>query len=531
MGAQRKMKTYRYFLNRNNAADGFQESVNGHYYVDKSEIISFLNSKILTKEKWICVTHPRRFGKSMVIEMLSAYYTRDCDAEELFHNLKAKTAASFGQHLNTHNVIYMNFSEYFENTPGADGGIEKLSRNLLHDLKEEYPDIVDEYTELPFALDMVQQVTGDRFIFLIDEWDTVFRFQKSQKQKQEEFLGFLKLLFKDRTYVELVYMTGILPIKKYNTGSALNMFREYTMLEPKQMDPYFGFCSEEVKALCGTEHSDFFRELTEWYDGYCGLGGTPKYNPRSVVEALETGICSDYWASTGGFSELEDYITMDFDGLGQAVTELLSGEEVAVNVLGFSNDLDSFQDKDEVITALIHLGYLTLQNGRVRIPNREMHEEFANTVKKLSWGEVSRLLNQSKQLLEATLRMDAETVSKILEGVHDDMREFKEYNSEHTLKCVIHLAYYAAMDRYELKFEEHAGKGIADCIMRPRRVADPGIILELKYNGNTSEAMKQMKEKNYAAGFPNHVKKVIMVAINYDKKSKHHECSIEEIER
>ena len=303
------------------------------------------------------------------------------------------------------------------------------------------------------------------------------------------------------------------------------------MLEPKQMDPYFGFSKEEVKELCQTASEDMFEELTEWYDGYCGLGGVEKYNPRSVIEALESGICSDYWANTGGFSELEDYITMDFDGLGQAVTRLLGGEEIPVNVLGFSNDLDSFRDKDEVITALIHLGYLTIRNGKARIPNREMQEEFGNTIKKLSWGEVSRLLNQSKRLLEATQQMDAETVAQILEGVHDGMHEFKEYNNEHTLKCVIHLAYYAAIDEYELKFEENAGKGIADCIMIPRKQSNPGIILELKYDGNVDEALTQIKTKNYITGIPDRVKQVILVGINYDKKTKRHECKTECIKR
>lgn len=520
------MKGYYYFLNRRNTPDGFQESINGQYYVDKSEVIRIVNSKISTKEKWICVTHPRRFGKSMVIEMLATYYTKGCNSDALFRGLKIRNDPSYFQHLNAHNVIYMNFSGYFENTAPANGGIAKLSECLMHDLVQAYPEIVSEKTDLPLALDMIQQVTGDKFIFLIDEWDTIFRFWKNEKEKQEEFLGFLKLLFKDRTYVELVYMTGILPIKKYNTGSALNMFREYTMLEPKQMDPYFGFSREEVERLCDGQRAGMLNELTEWYDGYCGIGGREKYNPRSVVEALEEGKCRDYWSQTGGFSELEEYITMDFDGLGQMVTRLLGGEELPVNVLGFSNDLDSFQNKDEVITALIHLGYLTIRAGKVRIPNRELMEEFGNTLKRLSWGQVSKLLNQSKKLLKATLQMDEDAVAEMLEGVHDDMHEFKEYNNENTLKCVIHLAYYAAMDSYELKFEESAGKGIADCIMIPRRAGTPGIILELKYNGSTEDALTQIQEKNYLAGMPEVVKQVIMVGINYDKKTKKHECRI-----
>lgn len=523
------MNGYYYFLNRKNTADGFREALNGRYYVDKSEVIQVVNSKISTKEKWLCVTHPRRFEKSMVVEMLASYYTKGCDTDGLFQNLKIHECPTYREHLNAHNVIYMSFSGYFENTVSANGGIEKLSECLLHDLQQKYPEFITDKMELPVAFDMIQPVTGDRFIFLIDEWDTIFRFRKNQKKEQEEFLGFLKLLFKDRTYVELVYMTGILPIKKYNTGSALNMFREYTMLESKQMDPYFGFSKEEVKSLCGDEQVDMLDELTEWYDGYCGMNGTAKYNPRSVVEALEEGVCRDYWSQTGGFSELEGYITMDFDGLGETITRLLGGEEAAVNVFGFSNDLDSFQDKDEVLTALVHLGYLTVRDGKVRIPNRELLEEFGGTVKRLSWGEVSWLLNQSRKFLNATIQMDEQAVADMLEGVHDNMHEFKEYNNEHTLKCVIHLAYYAAIDQYELKFEESAGKGIADCIMVPRKAGIPGIVLELKYNGTPEEAIEQIKGRNYVVGLPEWVKETLLVGINYNKKTKWHECQMEKV--
>ena len=520
---------YYFFLNRKNVLDGFCESVNGQFFVDKSELIDVLNKKISTKEKWICVSRPRRFGKSMAIEMLASYYTKGCNSDSIFHKLKIHNKHSYYQHLNKHNVIYMNFSEYFENTPSSNGGIQKLSERLMKDLSQAYPDLVDEKTNLPLALDMIQQVTGDKFIFLIDEWDTVFRFHKHEKEAQEEFLSFLKLLFKDKTYVELVYMTVILPIKKYNTGSALNMFREYTMIDPKQMASFFGFTKEEVEALCAEHSINMLPELTEWYDGYYMEQAGDIYNPRSVVEALEEESCGDYWNKTGGFSELEEYITMNFDGLGQAITQLLGGEEIPVNVLGFSNDLDSFQDRDEVITALIHLGYLTVKNGKVRIPNRELREEFGNTVKKLSWGVVSKLLNQSIKLLQETIHMNSDTVASMLEDVHDDMQEFKEYNNEHTLKCVIHLAYYAAMDRYELLFEENSGKGIADCIMIPRNFVDPGIILELKYNGSVEDALDQIERKNYIKKMPSYVKTTIFVGVNYNKKTKKHECGMRKI--
>lgn len=349
------------------------------------------------------------------------------------------------------------------------------------------------------------------------------------EEKHEEFLEFLRTLFKDKSYLELVYMTGILPIKKYSTGSALNMFREYTMLEPRRLASYFGFTGSEVAKLCGKQNRLTLEELKEWYDGYDMGEKEVVYNPQSVAEALTEGKCCDYWNKTGGYSELEEYITKDFDGLGEAVTRMLAGEAVEVNVFGFSNDLDSFQNKDEVITALIHLGYLTSEGGKGRIPNREIAEEFANSVKKLSWGTVTELLRQSRELLAATCNRKADRVAALLESVHDDMHEFKEYNNEHTLKCVIHLAYYAAQDAYRLRFEENAGKGVADCLMYPKRKGIPGIILELKYNRSAEEAVEQIRRKEYAREMTGAADNVLLAGINYDKGSKRHQCVIEEI--
>ena len=523
------MKEYSYFLNRRSNGDGFEESINGHIFVDKSMLIQFINSKLSTKEKWICVSRARRFGKTMALEMLAAYYTKGIQTDHLFNGLKIKETLGYYKHLNCHNTIYINFNDYFETCPTVSQGIEILSQRLIMDLQAAFPGILETPVELSLAFDMVQQATGEKFIFLIDEWDCIFRFKKGKEKEQEEFLSFLRQLFKDKTYVELVYMTGILPIKKYNTGSALNMFREYTMLDPKKLGPFFGFTEDEMKILCSKAGSLPLEELKKWYDGYYMEGVGNIFNPRSVVEALEEERCKDYWNRTGGYSELEEYITMDFDGLGGSVTQLLTGEEVAVNVLGFSNDLDSFHDKDEVMTALVHLGYLTCCNNRVRIPNLEIKEEFVDTVKKLSWGIVSKLLNQSKQLLRATLKKDESGVARYLEDVHDGMQEFKEYNNEHTLKCVIHLAYYAALDEYDLRFEQPSGKGFADCIMLPRKPGNAGIILELKYDRTPEEALSQIKDRGYIKGFPEYVKKAVLVGINYDKRTKKHQCKIEEV--
>jgi len=523
------MHKYYYFLNRKDSMDGFRKSINSRFFVDKSMLIEAVADKISTKEKWICVSRPRRFGKTMALEMLSAYLTRGVDADRLFDKLKIKNTVCYYKHLNTHNVICINFNDYFENLSVTEG-IVKISERLFHDLKQAFPNILREEDDLILCLDMITQVSGEKFIFLIDEWDCVFRFHKGEEQEQQQFLSFMKLLLKDKSYVELAYITGILPIKKYNTGSALNMFREYTMLDPKKLAPFFGFADYEIEKLCENGNGVGMEQLKEWYDGYYMPEIGDVYNPRSVVEALEENLCRDYWNKTGGFSELEEYITMNFDGLGEDVTALAAGQEITVNVLGFSNDLDSFQDKDEVLTALIHLGYLTYKDGTVRIPNKEIREEFVNSIKKLSWGTVSLLLKQSRELMDALLPRDAALVGQLLESVHDDMQEFKEYNNEHTLKCVIHLAFYAASDDYTLQFESAAGKGYADCCMIPKKPGLPGIILELKYNGNLGKAIEQIKEKNYMKIFDQRVKSIYLVAINYDKKSKKHECCIEVVD-
>ena len=523
------MCAYYYFLNRGGSGDGFKELLNGGIFVDKTRLIEETNKRISTKEKWICVSRPRRFGKTMALEMLAAYYTKGLSTEALFSGLAAENCKTFYKHLNSHNVICINFSDYFDNKCSLQEGICRMASRLISDLNNAFPGIINGETDLTLCLDMIFQMTGEKFIFLIDEWDCVFRVRRGKKEEHEEFLGFLRLLFKDKPFVELVYMTGILPIKKYNTGSALNMFREFTMLEPKSLAPYFGFTEEEVRELCEQSNIVTLEELKVWYDGYHMEGMHDIYNPRSVVEAIGEGKCMDYWNRTGGFSELEEYITCNFDGLEEAVTVLVAGDSVPVNVLGFSNDLDSFQDRDEIFTALIHLGYLTYINGKVKIPNKELREEFTNTVKKLRWGVVSSLLNQSKELLYATWREDSQAIAEMLEDVHDEMQEFKEYNNEHTLKCVIHLAYYAALDYYSQQFEATAGKGVADCLMFPRKSGIPGIVIELKYNKSAQEALTQIKERNYAKRLETITKDILLVGINYDKKSKKHQCLIERV--
>lgn len=470
------MGNYYRCLNNIQGLERYQEVVNSPYFVDKSLLISIINKKIATVGKCVCVSRPRRFGKSTNLAMLAAYYTKGINSEPLFSELEIAQADNFKEHLNKHNVILLNFNDYFEESLNVEEGIRELIEEVVEDLSDKYPEVrIDTSKSLDRIFDKIYGITGEKFIFLIDEWDCVFRFMKGKEEEQYKFLSFIRRLFKDRAYVELVYMTGILPIKKYSTGSALNMFEEYTVLQPRELGKYLGFTEEEVLNLCNKQGEIEKEKLKEWYNGYYIKGVGAIYNPRSIVSALTSNWIENYWTGTGGFDELREYITLNFDGLRECVIELLEGKEIIISTLGFSNDLDSFEDKDEVLTALIHLGYLTFEDDAVRIPNKEIGEEFDKAIQKASWGQVSKMLAKSKQLLRSTL------------------------------------------------------KGSADAIFYPRRVGDTAFILELKYGQTPQEAIKQIKEKKYYQKLEYHTGKILAVGINYDKKTKKHECIIEEI--
>ncbi len=400
------MNAYYHFLNRSNSGEGFRELLNGKLFVDKTMLIREMNERLSTKEKWVCVSRARRFGKTMALEMLAAYYTKGLYPAHLFEGLKIEKDPTFFRHLNNHNVIMINFNEYFNKSTPVEKGIERMSQFLIRDLKNAYPGVIEKETDAALCLDMVCQVKGARFIFLIDEWDSIFRERRGETQEHERFLDFLRTLFKDKSYVELVYITGILPVKKYNTGSALNMFHEFTMLEPKRLAPYFGFSEQEVRNLCQKPSKLSFDELKEWYDGYYMGDAGAVFNPRSVTEALSEGKCYDYWNRTGGFFELEEYITKDFDGMGETIVALMADERVSVNVLGFSNDLDSFQDRDEVITALdtveadgsIHDEYRIDYLRRHIEQLRECVKDGVDILAYLSWGPIDIVSSSSAEM-------------------------------------------------------------------------------------------------------------------------------------
>ncbi len=451
----------------------------------------------------------------------------------MFSQLKIADSESFEKHLNKYNVIHINMVNFFGESQDMDEMIRFIEEDLIDELKNEYPDI--RYPKRENLIKVIAAIfsqTKIPFIFIIDEWDCIFRVHKSDENSQTKYLNFLRNLLKDKSYVALAYMTGILPIKKYGEHSAINAFYEYSMTDAEPISEFTGFTESEVKELC-EKYNKSFLEMKRWYDGY-NLNGISIYNPKSVVESILRGQFNNYWTSTETYEALKIYIEMNFDGLKDTIIELLAGEKVVIDTTTFTNDMVTFATKDDVLTLLIHLGYLTYDfyTKEVSIPNYEISEQFASTIKVMGWSEVAASLKQSDELLKATLNYNEEKVAELIDKAHSDNTSILKYNDENSLSCVISLAYYSARKTYTIERELPAGKGYADLVFRPRKNnSNPAIIVELKYDKSAEGALEQIKKKQYADCLKDYSGEILLVGINYDKDDKHHTCNIEKINK
>ena len=408
------------YLNPGNEA--YRQAVTDDVYIDKTEMIALLNQKInKSRVKHVCVSRPRRFGKSMAADMLAAYYGRGCDSKELFAGKKIESKESFKLHLNQHNVIRLDIQRFLFDDAHLDIFIDKIQESVIRELQEEYGSCfeADQYG-LPGVLGRIYARTKEGFIFIIDEWDCVFRFAKERGDIQKTYLDFLRGLFKGAEYVELAYMTGILPIKKYGEHSAINMFDEYSMIDPKNMGEYFGFTGEEVEEQCVRRGLDY-TEMQRWYDGY-QLGEIHMYNPKSVADAITWKKYKSYWTGTETYEALKVYIEQNFDGLKEAVVEMLGNSRCKINPRKFQNDMTTFVTKDDVLTLLIHLGYLTFdeETEETFIPNQEVSQEFLNVVEGPGWDGVVQSIQSSASLLKSTWELDGKAVADGVAKIHDE---------------------------------------------------------------------------------------------------------------
>ena len=532
----------------------FEEAINSDIFVDKTEMLLDINEVVGTKQKYISVSRPRRFGKTMAADMICSYYGKSKKNRALFKERKLAqiNPEAWDKYLGKYNVIRLLMTDFVKKDVTVSDSIGLISKRILDELVELYPNTKYDKNDLFFSLEKFYLNNRTQFVIVIDEWDAVFRIRKEDANGQEIYLDFLRDLFKDRNYLALAYMTGILPIKKYGEHSALNMFDEYSMISPMKLAKYAGFTFDEVNYLCEKYNMDM-ASVKEWYDGYILSEDIPldkrklyregKYNkhmihifgPLSVVKSMRSGIIGNYWNNTETYEALAEYIRMDFDGLRETITILMNGGRVKVNISKYQNDMTTFQGKDDILTLLIHLGYLSydLETEEVYIPNKEILEVFIDSTSDDSWSSFFGMFKKSKELVEATWNCDSDKVAELLENVHD-RADNKTYNDETALSYAISYAFYAAQIYYTEIRELDTGKGYADIVFvpSPKYNDKPLIIVELKNGKSPEEAIEQIIKRNYVARFEHYKGNILAVGINYDgnlkntdSKYKRHQCT------
>ena len=524
------------YLNPN--ADAFQMGLNTEIYVDKSLILSELNKLVSSQGNFVCLSRPRRFGKSMAGNMISAYYSKGCDTREVFSQMKLGQEPCFDKHLNKFNVIKLDLNGWYQNAIVENSVvslIEEINKSLLVDFRKQFPEIVfEEKSSLARCIKEVYAETGEKFVIIIDEYDVLIREQVPQSLF-DSYLSFLNGLFKDtaiRPAIALAYITGIIPIVRDKVQSKLNEFTEYTMLNSGRLSGHVGFTREEVEALCEQYGMDK-EECARWYDGYRLTDTIDIYNPLAVVSAMRNQEFESYWSATGSFEALKDYIMMDFKGIKQDVIDMISGKSVPVNVKKFQNTLQSITNKDNAFTYLIHLGYLSYnrKDKTCRIPNEEVRQEWVNSIDdEENYAPIMEIINASKKLLDATVEGNEEAVAKALDAAHTEVTNPLTYNDEHCFQSAICLAYFYANTRYTLFKELPTGKGYADLVLIPYLPNIPAMVIELKHNKSAGSALQQIKDKNYCQALNNYKGDLLFVGVNYDEKTKVHSCKIERLE-
>ena len=516
------------YLNIGNA--GFAAIRRGTY-VDKTGLISFINGTLGTKDKLTCVSRPRRFGKSFAAQMLCAYYDKSCNSRKLFEGLEISEDSHFGEHLNRYNVIYLDVTLFISRAAEIRDVVRNMNREVLSEVCREF-EAAEKGEDLLETLLHVTEMTGEKFIMIIDEWDALFREAKDDIKIQKEYIDFLRSLFKSSwtdLIFEAAYITGILPIKKYGTQSAMTDFREYTMTQPEPLEQYVGFTESEVRELCqGAGLS--FEKVKQWYDGYALGDDVHIYSPKSVMEAVARKRIGNYWTQSETYESLRIYIEMNEDGLKEAVIRMLGGAQVKIDVATFQNDMTTIKSRDDVLTLLVHLGYLAYDVGSrsVSIPNEEVREEFVRAVTAGRHTEVAKLIRNSDYLLEATLNMDEEAVAEAIEEAHRASTSPTFYNNEQALRSVIRIAYISCIDEF-LKIEElPSGHGYADIVFFPKKKSSmPLLLIELKWNQTDEGAIGQIRNRDYPEALKNYGGDILLVGINYDARSKKHTCKIE----
>ena len=517
----------------NPSNESFTKDRNYKIYMDKTGLLEYLNESIGTPKNCIALSHARRFGKSHAAGMIDAYYSRGCDSSKLFDDTKISESPDYRKYMNQYNVIHLDISSVWDFH--KEDLVESIHERVCEDFQKEYADTLNYDKDLYLLIQEIYSRSRIPFVIIIDEWDCVIR-NSGDKELVHKYLQFLHSLFKSeesKSFLALAYITGILPIKKIQDESALNNFSEYTMLDSYPITEYFGFTEEEVRSLC-REYDMDFESTKAWYNGYL-IDGVHMYNPNSVSMAMDRHKFDSYWKNTSSFASINTFITMNYAGLKDDVMTMLAGGKVRVNTNTFQNDFSTVASKDDVLTALIHLGYLGYDADRKSafIPNYEVATAFEAALQTGEWKEVAKAISTCDELLDETIDGNADRVAELIELAHETYTSVLNYNDENSLSCVLTMAYFTAPAYYDIIREHPAGKGYADFIFKPRANAGgrPAMVVELKYNQSADTAIKQIKEKRYQGALSGYSDKILLVGINYDAEGedkKHHTCVIEE---
>ena len=541
------------FLNNIVPAERYKTIVRTRFFVDKTLMIAeMISSSSVDGQRYFCITRPRRFGKSVMADMIAAFFGRTAKSGSVFQNLNILRAENYQsniskdhilEYFNKYDMIYIDFSEVLEKCSSYDEYITRILEGLRADLREAFPEFISNRKSVWDIMTDIFQKTKQKFVFVMDEWDAIFHMPFISDKDKQEFLRFLKALLKDKAYVEIAYMTGVLPIAKYSSGSEINMFKEYDMATSEVYSEYFGFCGSEVDVLFEiylrtTQRPKITRnDLQDWYDGYRTAGGERLYNPRSIVSALTDNQLKSYWTGSGPYDECFYYIKNNVEDIRDDLVLMVSGEGVMAKVREYAATLSVLNTRDQIYSAMVVYGLLTYDNeiGEVFIPNRELMNKFNELLlSNDSLGYVYNLAKESERMLRATLGGDTQTMAEVLKYAHDTESPVFSYNNEIELSAVVNLVYLSARDRYRVEREDKAGEGYVDFIFYPEHKGDDGIILELKIDSTPEEAIRQIKDRKYALRFqgklgekPKYTGKILAVGISYSRKTKEHLCKVE----
>ncbi len=530
------------YLNPKSPFEACRAMVSTRFFVDKTRLIcDILESLEMDGQRYLCFTRPRRFGKTVMANMVGAFFEKGVDSSEMFDRLEIGRSKYYKKYRNSRNVIYIDFSQIPKDCRNYHQYIERIQDGLVEDLASLYPEFSIRRSHSAWdVLTEIFEKTNHRFIFVIDEWDAVFHMPFMTDNDTEQYVLFLRSLLKSKEYVELVYMTGILPIAKYSDGSELNMFDEYTMAGSERYSGYFGFLDGEVDHLYQI-YQDTARnpkitreDLSQWYDGYVTASGSRLYNPRSIVSALRDNQLGSYWTNSGTYDPIFRYMKENVEGVQDDLVIMVSGGRIEARIQEYAATAKELNTKDQIYSAMVVYGLLTYEDGEVFIPNRELMKKFDELLlEHESLGYVNRLAKESSKMLKATLSGDTKTMADILKYVHDTESPIFSYNNEIELSAVVNLVYLAARDKYRVEREDKAGEGYVDFIFYPHRKGADAIILELKVGASAEEAIRQIKDRKYMLRFKGklgeeerYTGRILAVGIAYDKKTKEHFCKV-----